>query len=285
MRLMIAYDGSSYANAVIDDLPRAGLPTDSEVMVATVADFATESTGVSEFNLISAASRRFDLVLEQLRNQEERVLRKARRMINNVVRSLRNRFPQWRLQADLLTGRPAESLLRRAEEWNADLIAGGSRGRSAIGRFFLGSVSKSIAKSASASVRIVRRGFEKGSDEPIELILGIKDPAELEPIVEAVRRRVWPADTRIRIISTADQVSRVTPFRLDGSLYQRPIEVLESKGLDVSLEPGHGDPQTKFLRAVNRWRADAIFVAAGGGLDDTASALITDAECTVEIVR
>ena len=38
MRLLIGYDGSSYADAAIADLQRAGLPPDVEALVVTVGD-------------------------------------------------------------------------------------------------------------------------------------------------------------------------------------------------------------------------------------------------------
>ena|SRR5688500_9943281 len=57
MKVIIAYDGSTYAAAAIGGLPRAGIPPGSEVPVVSVADFSKARPAVSEFNLISATSR------------------------------------------------------------------------------------------------------------------------------------------------------------------------------------------------------------------------------------
>ena len=38
MKVLIAYDGSSCANAALDDLQRAGLPRVSEALIMSVAD-------------------------------------------------------------------------------------------------------------------------------------------------------------------------------------------------------------------------------------------------------
>jgi hypothetical protein len=38
MKVLIAYDGSGYADAALDDLRRAGLPGDAEALVVSVAD-------------------------------------------------------------------------------------------------------------------------------------------------------------------------------------------------------------------------------------------------------
>jgi nucleotide-binding universal stress UspA family protein len=293
MKLIIAHDGSTYADAAIDDLPRAGFPRDSDVLVASVADFSAGKPALSEFDLVSAASRRVDAVLAQARQHDARVLKETGAMASKVVSRIRRQFPEWNVDSEVLRGMPAAELLRKVDEWKADLIMGGSQGRSAIGRFFLGSVSKSVAEEAASSVRVVRRGFEKAADEPIEILLGAKDPAEAERIVEAVGRRVWPADTRVRLVAVDDGVSAggIAAFYPDEeSIYESAAKGLSAVGLRVSVQIERGDPKAILLEAANTWRADAIFVVDGipdnrSGLDDTASGLITTAKCTVEIVR
>jgi nucleotide-binding universal stress UspA family protein len=49
-----------------------------------------------------------------------------------------------------------ECILDSAEEWRADLIVVGSRGKGGIGSFLLGNVAESIARQAKCSVEIVR---------------------------------------------------------------------------------------------------------------------------------
>ena len=46
------------------------------------------------------------------------------------------------MRTEGLDGWPATDLINKADEWKADLVVVGSRGRSAVGRFILGSVSK-----------------------------------------------------------------------------------------------------------------------------------------------
>jgi nucleotide-binding universal stress UspA family protein len=53
-------------------------------------------------------------------------------------------------------GDPAETLIRVAEEEDADLIAVGARGHSALRRFALGSVSSKLSHHAATSLLIVR---------------------------------------------------------------------------------------------------------------------------------
>ena len=173
-----------------------------------------------------------------------------------------------------------------------DLIIGAAQGRSAIGRFSWGASRKTVAERAGCSVRIVRSGFEKADGGPLEIILGAKNPAEAERIVESVGRRVWPENARIRLIAVDDAVAAggVSAYCPDGkSIYEAAAESLAAVCLKVSLQIKTGDPTTSFLEEADAWRADAIFIAAGGpndeGLDSTASTLVTTAKCTLEIVR
>ncbi len=290
MRVIIAYDGSTFADAAIDDLPRAGFPHDTEVLVASVADFSAGGPVVSEFDLISAASRRIDTAVDQARQHEAHVLEEAQAMASKIVRRIQEEFPGWNVSPEILRGDPAEELLRKVSQWKADLIMGGSHGRSTIGRFFLGSVSKSVAEEAASSVRVVRHGHEKSGGGPVEIILGAKHPAEAERIAEAVGRRVWPTGTRIRMVVMDDDAlaGSVPTTCPDGrSIYESAADQLSNVCLKVSLQITGGDPKEVLLEAADAWRADAIFVAAGRsrGLDETASGLVTGAKCTVEIVR
>lgn len=293
MKVMVAYDGSTYADAAIEDLSKAGFPANSEVLVGSVADFSDRRPTASEFVLISAASRRVDAVIAQARQHETRVLRETRVMGSKVVHKLRKEFLTWKVYSEVLRGAPAEVLLQKAAEWQPDLIMGGSQGRSAIGRFFLGSVSKSVAEQARTTVRVVRRGNAKTNSDPLELIVGAKHPAEVERIVDHLEGRIWPADTRIRLVAvTVDSLpGKRLAFYADGkSVLERAAERLAAGGARVSVQIESGEPTTILLDAAKAWRTDAIYVVAGSSsseqrLDEVASSLITTAKCTVEIVR
>jgi nucleotide-binding universal stress UspA family protein len=53
-------------------------------------------------------------------------------------------------------GDPRSGILDYAAEWNSDWIVMGSHGRQGLDRFFIGSVSETVARHAHCSVQIVR---------------------------------------------------------------------------------------------------------------------------------
>jgi nucleotide-binding universal stress UspA family protein len=68
---------------------------------------------------------------------------------------------------------------------------------------------------------------------------------------------------------------------------------LRAIGLKVSVANEKGEPQRVVLEEAGKWNAESIFVGAHGlnrpdeksGLGSVATGLVTNAHCTVEIVR
>ena len=61
MRILIAYDGSSYADAALDDLRWAGLPREAEALLLTVVDVGLRLPTREESDASPAA--RLDIIL------------------------------------------------------------------------------------------------------------------------------------------------------------------------------------------------------------------------------
>ncbi len=57
---------------------------------------------------------------------------------------------------DYLMGNPSSSIIKAAQEWNADLIIMGRRGLTGLSEMFLGSVSNYVVHHASCSVLLIQ---------------------------------------------------------------------------------------------------------------------------------
>lgn len=293
MRVMIAYDGTDYAAAAIDDLRRAGLAHATKVIIVSVVDALASNPPISEFDLQSLASRRVEAVLSKVNFHRKSIIREAEESAAKAVKRLRAQFPEWEIAGEVLQGTPAVELLQKAREWNADLIVVGSHGRGAIGRFFLGSVSKKIAEEAICSVRIARRNFKKDSAAPTKIIVGANSLQDVEQVVREVGRYALSNQTEVRLIKVDDgvsagRVSVVYPYA--AAIIEQSVDELRAAGLAVSIDIKSGDLKTILLEEAENWEADSIFVVADGandesGLSRTAAGLIKDANRTVEIVR
>lgn len=312
MRVMIAYDGSAHAGAALSDLRRAGLPREAEALLVSVADGLVGAYfPVAEIAGPAAMSRRVTSVVELAREQAVMLHAEAREAAGRARSQVVSSFPGWEVRSTAPEGAPSEELLKSAEEWRPHLIVIGSQGRSALGRFLLGSVSKTVAGRAHCSVRVARRGAEKGETMPPRIIIGADGSAGATRAVRAVWSRGWPAGTEVRIVAVDDgsgpvRLADVTPNLeefgtacnegppMNARLMAEGARVvLLAKGLSASAEVREGDPRRVLIDEAAGWSANSIFIGShgldrpldGSGLGGVAAALVTGAPCSVEVVR
>ncbi len=312
MRVLIAYDGSVYADAALDGLRHAGLPGDAEAIVVSVGDgLVSTYSPVAEVAGIALTSHRVTSAVALAREQATRLLEEARGFAARARRRLLSHFPGWEVRTKVLEGTPSRELLRTAELWRPDLVVAGSQGRSALGRFFLGSVSEALAIGAHGSVRVGRRVEEKEDGAPVRLVVGVDGSPGARRAVRAVAKRVWPAGTEVRLVvvddgSGTNRAADIEPRLADllnGCEEDAPVNarlmaegaraVLMERGLKASVEIREGDPRRVLADEAREWAAETIFVGARGldnpgersGLGVVSASLITNAACTVEVVR
>ena len=208
------------------------------------------------------------------------------------------------MRGESLAGTPALELMRKSEEWRADLIVVGSQGRSAIGRFILGSVSLQVASESRCSVRIGRRRAEKSDQMEPRILIGLDGSPGAERAVPKILMRAWPEGTELRIVAVDDGVSPITMadvvslsdrhIREDTSMTaSRMIKLAEARGLTISAGIKKGDPQCVLIAEAREWEADCIVIGSSG-ISNThqgffarrvSTELAANAECSIEILR
>jgi nucleotide-binding universal stress UspA family protein len=193
MKILIGYDGSECADAALEDLQRAGLGTDAEAFVMTVADvFVPVPIGEEVENTVpmyipSAVKRAHE------RAQHKR--EEATDLAKQVSEQIGSIFPTWRIDSGAEADSPAWALIRKADHWKPDLIIMGARGHSVFGgRLILGSISQRVLYEARCSVRIARAS-ENNPDKPVRLLIGVDSSADSNAAMEAVCNRHWPKGT------------------------------------------------------------------------------------------
>ena len=290
MKILIGHDGSQSADAALVDLQRAGLPREAEVLIVSVADIMmVPATPSYELAGQALMSRRVASGLVNAQRQTARVLKEAEEFAEQARDQVRSYFPNWNLRVETLAGSPDLELISRANEWKPDLIVVGSHGRSAVSRFILGSVSKKVVTDSNHSVRVSRSDIERDLNRPPKVVIGVDGSTEAEQAIRAVGSRVWPAGTEVRLIAV-DEGSSSTAA---GQMVTWAEKALSVIGLKVSVAMEKGDPRRVLIDRAQAWDADSIFV--GGRrfnsalerfqLGSVATALVTKAHCSVEVVR
>jgi nucleotide-binding universal stress UspA family protein len=287
MKILVAYDGSECADAALDDLSRAGLPADAQIKVLSVVEnWLPPPSGLE--------------IIEHI-DRDQEYLALARRGGIRLV----SMEPGWEVKSESGVGSPATVILEKADEWGADLIVVGSHGRTALGRFFFGSVSQKALHEAHCSVRVARGRVEEPGT-PVRLIIGVDGSKDSEAAVAAVAARKWPAGSEARIVNATWATPEPTTQPVAGPITQWIIEEkikvqkmideavnkLNAAGLKTGVVVKEEEPKRLLIAEAESWGADCIFVGAKGMdrlerflIGSVSSAVAARAHCSVEVAR
>jgi nucleotide-binding universal stress UspA family protein len=311
MKILIAYDGSSCAEAALDDLQRAGLPPEAEAQIISVAEVWLPPPPPSSYEIVEQAKQvKVPSDLKRVYSKGCAAAKEALAMAERAGERVKSNFPGWKVSADSSCGSPASEVIFRADEWEPDLVVVGSHGRTALGRFVLGSVSQRVMTEAKCSVRIARGRVEEPG-APVRIILGIDGSPASEEAVRSIARRTWPPGSEIKVIIVDDPlippiVGDVIPAigkDIENSnaedeawnelMLTRAAGMLSGLEASVTTEIRQGDPKKELPQAAEEWAADCIFVGSAGFsnrferfvLGSISGAVAARAHCSVEVVR
>jgi len=151
MKVLMAYDGSSCADAALDDLQCAGLPQEAEALVLSIAEVFLPPPRPTP-----AFPSQVPPAVQRAWTQATHALDEAHILAQQARTRLLQSFPAWDVCAMACADSPAWAIITKAESWQPDLIVVGSHGRAAVSRFLLGSVSQKVLTAAHCSVRVGR---------------------------------------------------------------------------------------------------------------------------------
>lgn len=299
MKVLIGYDGSESAKAVLDELKRAGLPADTEILAATVVDVWMPPGDVAALPAEALTSRRVAATLAQMQNQAALATETARETAREAAAQIAENFPQWRVRAECLQGNAAHELIHEAADWEADLIVVGSQNRSAMARIFLGSVSRKVVTDAGCSVRVAREPLSLADpDAPQRIVAGIDSAESAELLTDAIARREWARGSVLMLLTATSDAEKdgISPVKqiTDAQEFQQSAKLkLEQTGLKILTKIEMGDAKNILLAQAETLAADCIFVGSRnirGAINrflvgSVSTAVITNALCSVEVVR
>ncbi|HEU4597782.1 MAG TPA: universal stress protein [Pyrinomonadaceae bacterium] len=313
LKILIGYDGSACAEAALDDLRRAGLPARGvEALALSVAEVYMLPPPPSSYEIVEAATAEDAREADRLKYAGNvRAFEEAQGFARRAGERLRENFPEWEVKTEAVSGSPAWELIVRADTWKPDLIVVGSHGRSALGRFVLGSVSQRALTEARCSVRVARGRVEVEPEAPARVVVGVDGSEGSDAAVRAVAARDWPAQSEARVLIVHDPlvpslVGRIIPPVAKWTKQVNEAETewlrqtaesatqkLSDAGLVVSSAVVEGDPKRLLVEEAARWGADCLFVGSTGFsnrierflLGSVSSAVAARAHCSVEVVR
>lgn len=296
MKILIGHDGSESADAAVDDLSRAGLPTAGEALVLTIAEPWTGMVATVEPGWAPGSLEQSAIAVGATRMLAESAAKEAQDTAHKAVERVRGVLRGWEVRGETTCAPAAGALLERADGWAPDLLVVGSQGRTAVGRWLLGSVSQAVLTHARCSVRIGRT-ISRPDGEPPRLIVGYDGSEHSRRAARAVAARHWPAKTRVKLLTVRDVavMSNPGPEPLSSAMLEERSQqaaAMSTAGLDVTTEDRVGDPKHVLLDAAKEWAADCLFLGARGTsmiqrllIGSVSTTVAQRAGCSVEIVK
>ena len=208
-KIIIAYDGSKYADIALTDLRHAGLGQKVQARVVTIVDPwipPIESVAVASDVLFAGA---YAMASGQTRN----ALKEAKALAEKGAALVRTDFPEWNVSASAVLDSPAQGILNAAEKWKPMMIVLGSQGHTALENLLLGSVSHKVLTHATCNVRVARGTPARIAASP-RILLAVDGSKDAQAMVQCVANRSWERDAEFRLIVVLDyKLSRIQDFQ------------------------------------------------------------------------
>lgn len=311
MKILIAYDGSDCAEAALDDLQRAGLPSVAEALVMSVTEIWLPAPPPSAYEIVEQARAvHVPADITRVYSKRSPAVEEALSLAERAAARLRTNFPKWKVESVASVGSPGKELISKADAWQPDLVVVGSHGRSMLGRLVLGSVSQGVLTYAHCSVRVARGRLE-APDTPVRIVVGVDGSPASAAAVREVASRVWPPMSEVRVIAVNDPLTTTLVGHLIPpvariveetnqedrdwlrAILEHAADQLRPSGLSVSTESREGEPKRELVEAAEAWSADCIFVGSIGFgnpferfvLGSVSASVAARAHCSVEVVR
>jgi len=178
-------------------------------------------------------------------------------------------------EAHLREGTLVDSILNLAGELEAGLVVMGSRGRGAIRRLLMGSVSEGVVHGASCPVLVMRGGEQAWP--PQRVVIGDDGSEEANGAGDLAARIGKPFDTKALLVRAYPRLPEVDAEgrefdarmvddelrREEQAFIGRAKEIEDAIGVRPRIEIAVGDPAGMLLRAAEEGVAERTLVAVG----------------------
>jgi nucleotide-binding universal stress UspA family protein len=297
MKILMAYDGSSHADAAVGDLARAGMPAVGEARVVTVADVMMPPS--LSHRLV--AGERESESLRDAPPHAAGAMRSALDAARKGAERAKAALPGWTIEAVAVADTAAWGVIRESDTWQPDLVVVGTHGRGAVARLVMGSVSHKVLTEGRCNVRIARPRPGSGNDLPPRLIVAVDGSRGSDAALETVARRRWRAGTEVLLLCVFEsRMAIAPPHAFDDertskrSALERAAARLVASGPELSVTTllREGEPIPILVDQAEEWSADCIFLGARGLgamdrmlLGSVSTAVAMRARCSVELVQ
>lgn len=290
MRLLLAVDSVLTTEIIMNALASRPWPRGTRARVLSVVEDDAVPTEVWRERGFSA-----DAVRKEMRRRGEQItaltLEPLRQLGIEAEVTVMRGDPQWLI--------PYE-----AGKWSADLILIRAHNRTDFRNWLLGSVAKSVVRSAPCSVEVVRAMKDDLSvigNGHMKILLATDGSEHSRAAARAIARQPWPEGAEIKVMSMVNPVvySMEEIGLLKGGGTNRAhkaigdaAEIMKKTGARIMGEVIADRPVKRIINEAREWGADLVVVGTRDrrGIRRLLSGSVSEriasrAPCSVKVVR
>jgi nucleotide-binding universal stress UspA family protein len=290
MKILLAVDSITTLDILLDEMMTRSWPIGTETRILSIVED-------SEVPLETWREEGYGVpaLRQEMRRRGEQITARAVERLRDLG------IPA---EVVIMRGNPDVLIPFAAQEWPADLILIRAHNRGDFRNWLLGSVARSVVKSAPCSVEIVR---SKEVDQAVMndgmRILLATDGSDVSlAAAEAVAKTNWPAGTEVKIVSvinpviySLEEIGLLRDKRTDrahAAIGQAMSVLKEDTSLKVSGEVIAGTLVRQIVDRARSWNADLIVLGTNErrGLKrllsgSTSTSVANRAQCSVRVIR
>lgn len=290
MKVLVAVDSITTLDILIDEMSARSWPSGTEARVLSIIDDADVPLKVwgDEGHGLSALRR-------EMRRRGEQISALAVERLRRIGITA---------QVVIMSGEPKSLISFAARSWPADLILIRAHNRKDFRSRSLGSVAKSVVKSAPCSIEVVRARQPAAANTAargLRVLLATDGSEASIAASEAIAEMSWPEDTEVRVVSVINpMVYSFEELGITGAASTdyahraigNAVRALSGARVRISAEIIAGSAVRQIIARAKNWGSDLIVLGTHErkGLSrrlfgSISAAVAKRAHCSVRVIR
>ncbi len=216
------------------------------------------------------------------------------------------------IEENLTVGYVVEQIEDEIKNWKPDLLIVGSHGRSAVGKWFFGSVSETLLSHVSCPVMVLRpakdgrKSFPGKDSTWSKIVIAVEDNSQSRLLIDQIVSHNWPAHTSFTLLHIVDKdnIDESASYAREGTREKEESKAYALvKGISNKLKAMMpdcevheaiivGSPAKDLLSYTARAKADVLIAGSHGKakaakwfLGSVSAPLLSGAQCSVVVIR
>jgi len=254
--VLVPFDGSEGAGAVLDHASELAHWADATIQVLYVADTTRDSVTVVEGETVDA------------------LVQEGEDVVDEAAKTLETLGVAY--ETDVVQGNPAPTIVEYAERYDQDLVVMPTHGREGLSRYLIGSVSEKVVRLSSVPVLTVRMQPDETLAFPYENVLVPTDGSDAAThAAEHTLSLAASLDATVHVLSVVDEatlgldvrstISEEESERAATDAVEAIVSEAETRGVTNTVRHiEHGTPVEEILDCIESNDIDAVGMGATG---------------------